>query len=163
MTKQSHMLPVNYYFNLDFHSIYFFFVLFFVPKVDGHFIYLQIEGSINSGMQSKFTSNIINPDGDICLTFWYHMYVQNPDTLRVYTESGNTTQLRWSQNGSHLNQWNFASFTITKSEPYRIIFEGVRGSSGYWSVVAIDDISLLDRSCSGKKINQKDILEAVPF
>ncbi|XP_071133033.1 uncharacterized protein [Mytilus edulis] len=75
------------------------------------------------------------------------MYKIEPDTLRVYTESENTTQLRWSQNGSNLNQWNFASFTISISEPYRIIFEGVRGS-GYWSVLAIDDISLLERSCS---------------
>ncbi|VDH95571.1 Hypothetical predicted protein [Mytilus galloprovincialis] len=77
------------------------------------------------------------------------MHRQNPDTLRVYTESGNTTELRWSQNGSNLGQWNFASFTIiSKSEAYRIIFEGDRGT-GYWSVIALDDILLLERSCSG--------------
>lgn len=104
-------------------------------------------------MTSKFTSTIINPDGDVCLTFWYHIYKSNPDTLRVYIESGNTTQLLWSQNGHNLNQWNFANLTVSNSEPYMIIFEGVRGT-GYWSVIALDDISLLERSCSGKNDNQ---------
>ncbi|XP_076075808.1 MAM and LDL-receptor class A domain-containing protein 1-like [Mytilus galloprovincialis] len=116
--------------------------------VDGHYIYLQVKGPVNSDMKSKFTSIIIKPDGDICLTFWYHMYKIDPDTLRVYTESGNTTQLRWSQNETTSNHWKFANLTISESEPYRIIFEGVR-ANGFWSVIALDDISLLERSCSG--------------
>ncbi|CAG2190855.1 unnamed protein product [Mytilus edulis] len=72
----------------------------------------------------------------------------HPDTLRVYIQSRNTTQLRWSQNETTSRQWKFAYLTISESEPYRIIFEGVR-RNGFWSVIAIDDISLLDRSCSG--------------
>ncbi|CAG2190856.1 unnamed protein product [Mytilus edulis] len=119
-----------------------------IGTVDGHYIYLQVKDFGMSGMKSKFTSTIINPDGDICLNFWYHMYRLSPDTLRVYTESGNSTKMHWSQNGNSLNHWNLASFTISESDPYRIIFEGVRGP-GYWSVIALDDISLHERPCSG--------------
>ncbi|CAC5403043.1 unnamed protein product [Mytilus coruscus] len=88
-----------------------------IGTVDGHYMYL--EGlDIPAGMKSKLTSTIINPDGDICFTFWYHM---NREEI----------------------------------EPYRIIFEGVRGN-GYFNGIALDDISLLESSCSGLiKTSQK--------
>ncbi|VDI67737.1 Hypothetical predicted protein [Mytilus galloprovincialis] len=60
---------------------------------------------------------------------------------------GNTAKMHWSQSKNN-NRWTFANFTISRSEPYRIIFEGVSGN-GYWSHLAFDDISLLQRSCSG--------------
>ncbi|VDI26143.1 Hypothetical predicted protein [Mytilus galloprovincialis] len=68
--------------------------------------------------------------------------------LRVYTESGNTTHSHWSHSGNFKDAWKYANFTISKSEPYRIIFKGDSGT-GYLSHIALDDISLHERSCSG--------------
>ncbi|XP_052068042.1 MAM and LDL-receptor class A domain-containing protein 1-like isoform X2 [Mytilus californianus] len=124
-----------------------------IGTVDGHYMYLE-GPNISEGMKSKLTSTIINPDGDICFTFWYHMNREEIGTLSVYTESRNTTQMHWSQSGKN-STWIFANFTISKSEPYRIIFEGVRGN-GYFGGIALDDISLLESSCSGLiKTSQK--------
>lgn len=96
------------------------------------------------------TSTIINPDGDICVTFWYYIDRENVGPLSVYIESGNTTHIHWSQFGNFQHTWTYANFTISKSEPYKIIFKGFHGT-GYWSHIALDDISLHERSCSGKK------------
>ncbi|VDI39129.1 Hypothetical predicted protein, partial [Mytilus galloprovincialis] len=119
---------------------------------DGHYIYLE---SVNIyDIKSYLTSNIINPDGDICFTFWYYMKNYDISPLSVYTKSGNTIQMHWSQSVNN-STWTFASITISRSEPYRIIFEGTSGF-GYWSHIAVDDISLLERSCSGLiKTSQK--------
>ncbi|CAC5399333.1 unnamed protein product [Mytilus coruscus] len=124
-----------------------------IGTVNGHYMYF--DGlDIPEGMKSKLSSTIINPDGDICFTFWYHMNREEIGTLSVYTESRNTIQMHWSQSGKK-STWTFANFTISKSEPFRIIFEGVRGI-GFWGGIGLDDISLIESSCSGLiKTSQK--------
>ncbi|VDI29786.1 Hypothetical predicted protein, partial [Mytilus galloprovincialis] len=104
--------------------------------------------NLPASSKSELTSTIINPDGDICVTFWYNIDRENVGPLSVYIESGNTTHIHWSQFGNFQHTWKYVNFTISKSEPYRIIFKGVHGS-GYWSRIALDDISLHERSCSG--------------
>ncbi|CAG2236369.1 unnamed protein product [Mytilus edulis] len=76
------------------------------------------------------------------------MYGTDIGTLSVYTESNNTTQMHWSQSGNQGKSWQFASFDISKSEPFRIVFEGIRGDD-VRSDISLDDILLLQRSCSG--------------
>ncbi|CAC5410020.1 unnamed protein product [Mytilus coruscus] len=85
---------------------------------------------------------------DVCFTFWYHMYGDNMGTLNVYTKSRNITRKHWSQSGNQGNSWNFANFDIASSEPYTIIFEGISGEH-FESDIALDDIIVLQRSCSG--------------
>ncbi|CAC5355495.1 unnamed protein product [Mytilus coruscus] len=116
---------------------------------EGHYIYIKDSGfNIPKDARSKLISTTINPGSDICLTFWYHMNGENIGILNVYTESGNIIQQHWSQSGNKESKWTFAEYTISKSGPYRIIFEGVRGD-GFSSYIALDDISLLESSCSG--------------
>ncbi|VDI23995.1 Hypothetical predicted protein, partial [Mytilus galloprovincialis] len=113
----------------------------------GHYIYL--EGyNITKGEKSNLTSNIITTVDGVCFTFWYHMYGSGMGTLNVYTESKNITKRRWSQTGNQKNLWKFVNLDISNSEPYRIIFEGVRGNS-HKSDIALDDILLLQHKCSG--------------
>lgn len=78
------------------------------------------------------------------------MYGKDIGHLNVYTKSKKITIKQWSQDGNQRNAWTFANFTISKTEPFRIIFEGIRGD-GSESDIALDDISLTDGSCSGKK------------
>ncbi|CAC5389543.1 unnamed protein product [Mytilus coruscus] len=118
---------------------------------DGHFI--RLKGSnpnIPEGMKSNLTSSTISPGGNVCFTFWYYMYEESAGTLNVYIESGNITKKHWSQSATLANSWKFANLDISKAKPYRIIFEGIRGD-GYWSEIALDDILLLQRSCSDKR------------
>ncbi|CAG2236368.1 unnamed protein product [Mytilus edulis] len=98
-------------------------------SANGHYIYL-VPTSLNLtqvGIKSNLTSRTIHPGGDLCFTFWYHMYGETIGTLSVYTESNNTLELHWSQSGNKVNSWQFANFDISNSETYRIIFEGVSG------------------------------------
>ncbi|CAC5426136.1 unnamed protein product [Mytilus coruscus] len=113
----------------------------------GHYIYLEAT-AVQKGATSKLTSNTINTVDGVCLTFWYHMYGKSMGTLNVYTESGNITTRYWSQSGNQGNSWNFVSFDISSSEPYTITFEGVCGDF-CTSDIALDDIVILQRSCSG--------------
>ncbi|XP_052069169.1 MAM and LDL-receptor class A domain-containing protein 1-like [Mytilus californianus] len=113
----------------------------------GHYIYLASK-DIQTGRKSKLYSTTINPDGHVCLTFWYHMHGNSTGTLNVYIKSGNTNQMQWSQYGNQGNSWQYAYFDISKAEPYVIIFEGVL-KDDYMSYIALDDITLVTRSCSG--------------
>ncbi|CAC5384127.1 unnamed protein product [Mytilus coruscus] len=113
----------------------------------GHYIYLEAT-DVQKGATSKLVSNTTNSVEVVCLTFWYHMYGESMGTLNVYTESGNITTRYWSKSGNQGNSWNFASFNISSSEPYSITFEGVCGDF-YTSDIALDDIFMLQRSCSG--------------
>ncbi|VDI60591.1 Hypothetical predicted protein [Mytilus galloprovincialis] len=116
---------------------------------NGHYIYLNGRGSdIKEGMQSNLTSATIRHGVDVCFTFWYHMFGKDIGRLNVYTKSKKITRRQWSQYGNQRNAWKFANFTISKTEPFRIIFEGTRGD-GSESDIALDDISLIDGSCSG--------------
>lgn len=77
------------------------------------------------------------------------MYGKGSETLNVYIQSGNTTTQYWSESGVEERKWKFVHFDILSLEPYRIIFEGIRGDK-YWSNIALDDIFLHQSSCSGK-------------
>lgn len=86
----------------------------------------------------------------------------NVGPLNVYTESENTTYIHWSQSGNINDTWTFANVTISRSDPYRIIFEGHSGT-GYFSHIALDDISLLRRSCSGKNGDMQNLIRKKIF
>ncbi|XP_052069292.1 uncharacterized protein LOC127708463 [Mytilus californianus] len=114
---------------------------------EGHYIYLEGK-DIPKGVKSNLTSNTINSVDGVCFTFWYHMYGVGMGTLNVYTESEIITKRHWSQSGNQRNLWKFVNLDISNSEPYRIIFEGVRGNF-HTSDIALDDIFLLQHTCSG--------------
>ncbi|CAC5384131.1 unnamed protein product [Mytilus coruscus] len=118
-----------------------------VTNAGGHYIYLEAT-DVQKGATSRLISNTIYPGDDVCFTFWYHMYGDNMGTLNVYTKSRNITTRHWSQSGNQGNLWNFANFDIASSEPYTIIFEGICGDN-FESDIALDDIIILQRSCSG--------------
>ncbi|XP_052068054.1 uncharacterized protein LOC127707514 [Mytilus californianus] len=114
---------------------------------NGHYIYL--EGTDKPiGTKSELTSTTVKLDGTFCFTFWYHMFGKGMGTLNVYIKSGNRSTKYWSQSGSQGDNWKFVKFDILSSKPYSIIFEGIRGDK-FTSDIAIDDISLLQSSCSG--------------
>lgn len=117
-------------------------------KAKGHYIYLEGSG-IDNGTKSEIISTTVNLDGTFCFTFWYHMYGKDMGTLNVYIQSGNTTIKYWSHSGDQGDNWKFVNFNILSLDPYRIIFEGIRGDY-FTSDIALDDIVLLQSSCSGK-------------
>lgn len=126
------------------------FFLLFVTAYGRYIFLVPTDLESQEGVRTNLTSLTISKGSEICFTFWYHMYGDNIGTLNVYTESGNTTEIQWSQSGDQGNSWKFAYFDISIAEPYRIVFEGIRGDNHH-SDISLDDILQLQRSCSGKK------------
>ena len=52
----------------------------------------------------------------------------------------------WSRTGSHGNVWRQVLLTLSSSQPFTLVFEGVRGTS-YRGDIALDDITLGDGKC----------------
>lgn len=52
----------------------------------------------------------------------------------------------WSRTGTHGNQWRKAQLTLSSTQTFTLVFEGIRGNS-YRGDIAIDDITLADGKC----------------
>lgn len=85
----------------------------------------------------------------MCLTFWYSMYGQTINNLKVYYKrSGALGNAVWSKHGTQGPTWKKATVDITGASPLQVVFEASRGVS-YTGDIAIDDISAVAGSCSG--------------
>jgi len=89
--------------------------------------------------------------GGKCVEFFYHMYGVDMGTLRVFVRKGGRVDMTpvWTMSGNQGNSWYRASFTVQTPQPWKIIFEGIRGG-GYTSDAAIDDITIHKNPCPSK-------------
>nr|XP_054770410.1 MAM and LDL-receptor class A domain-containing protein 1-like [Lytechinus pictus] len=113
--------------------------------------YMFIETSIQTlGDEARLWSPTLQVAGGHCIEFYYHMYGSTIGTLNVYiVEPGeNVLQLlpSWSQSSNQGNQWYIDRFLAPTVNDYRIVFEGVAGSS-FTSDIAIDDVRITNGSC----------------
>ena len=84
-----------------------------------------------------------------CFSFWYHMYGSSIGTLNIYTRtSDGATKLLWNLKSNQGNVWKQAEVTLTSKKPFRILIEGIRGSS-YTGDIALDDMYVQDGNCVG--------------
>lgn len=114
--------------------------------------YVYIEGSFprkpsdTARIHSPYVNT--NPSQPKCLSFWYHMYGPHIGQLNIYRYAGGQLNSPvWSKSGSHGNKWLNGQVELTNNNPYKIVFEGVRGSS-YQSDIALDDIQLSNGQCT---------------
>ncbi|XP_035665473.1 MAM and LDL-receptor class A domain-containing protein 1-like [Branchiostoma floridae] len=113
--------------------------------------YMYIE---TSGQQPRDVARLISPvlsTDSKCLEFWYHMYGESTEELRVYQSSTGSSQLGtpiWSLTGDQGDVWYNATVDLAAGSNLYLVFEGVRGSS-FQGDIAIDDISVRTTSCGG--------------
>ncbi|XP_058890165.1 thyroid hormone-induced protein B-like [Acipenser ruthenus] len=114
----------------------------------GHYVY--IEGNLaDTGDVAQLVSPECTATGPHCFRFWYHMYgVARTMALNVYLVENSTPVLMWTETGNKGDRWNSAEVELNISGRFKIILEGVRGND-YRSDVAVDDVSIEFRSCSG--------------
>ncbi|XP_066292880.1 MAM and LDL-receptor class A domain-containing protein 1-like, partial [Branchiostoma lanceolatum] len=89
-----------------------------------------------------------------CLEFWYHMYGDHTEELRVYQSSTGSSQLgtpKWSLAGDQGDAWHNATVGLVAGSNFYVVFEGVRGSS-FEGDIAIDDVSIRTTSCGGATV-----------
>ncbi|XP_070234754.1 apical endosomal glycoprotein isoform X3 [Bos mutus] len=80
-----------------------------------------------------------------CLTFWYHLSLRNPGTLRVHVEEAGRQQvLSVSSRGGAA--WRLGSVDLQAGQAWRVVFEAVAAGVEH-SYVALDDLLLQDGPC----------------
>ncbi|XP_023556002.1 apical endosomal glycoprotein [Octodon degus] len=80
-----------------------------------------------------------------CLTFWYHLSLRSPGTLRVRVEEGRQHQtLSISEHGGPA--WRLGSMDVWAEQAWKVVFEAVAAGVEH-SYVALDDILLQDGPC----------------
>ncbi|XP_006900710.1 PREDICTED: apical endosomal glycoprotein [Elephantulus edwardii] len=80
-----------------------------------------------------------------CLTFWYHLSLQNPGTLRVHVEEGARRQVL-SVGGHGGAAWHLGSVDVQAERAWRVVFEAEASGTEH-AYIAVDDLFLKDGPC----------------
>ena len=93
----------------------------------GHYMYIETSGA----RRPNDTARLISPQyhlqgtGSQCVTFWYHMYGIDTNTLNVYAAPGGSPNSRgqpvWSRSFNQGNAWRKGQATISPSGDYQVI------------------------------------------
>ena len=92
----------------------------------GHYMYIETSAPVRPGQKARLLSQLVNPSGSTCISFYYHMYGRNIANLNVYVKeqsSSGTSSLGqpiWKRNGNQQNKWIVGQFTITPSQSFRV-------------------------------------------
>jgi hypothetical protein len=118
--------------------------------LDGGF-YMYAEAShIPPNCVAWLLSGLIIPSRIQCLTFWYHMYGENINTLSVYQGVDTTLTKIWTTYGDKGKKWNYQILNLKQDiGQYKIAFQASRGY-GSKGDIALDDIVIANRQCYGK-------------
>ncbi|XP_011451638.3 uncharacterized protein [Magallana gigas] len=117
----------------------------------GFFMYLESSDHQKKEKGVLVSSDFTNSVEPECLTFWYHMYGRDTDSLTVILQGASNSTL-WNKYGDQGNDWQRAVVEIpTSPTRHKIILEFTQGVS-YHGDIAIDDIIVLHGPC--KKFNK---------
>ncbi|KAL5006371.1 hypothetical protein ScPMuIL_015177 [Solemya velum] len=123
------------------------------PEVDhttnsdrGFYMYITAAGH-HKGQRSFFYSPFLQPTSASCLTFWYFMFGDNVEALRVYQPTPHRTISLWNITGNQGFGWKQASINIQSTVEFQLTFDGEVGN-GFLSDIAIDDISYTQGACA---------------
>eukprot|EP00794_Sanderia_malayensis_P017044 gene17044-18759_t len=118
----------------------------------GYYMYIETSGWQRPGYKAWFMSQqypSASRTNGKCLQFWYHMYGSSIGSLNVYIQTGSSlpSTAAWSRTSNQGNQWLIGQLSITTTNNYKVVIEGVRGRS-FTGDIAIDDIKMLDGLCN---------------
>lgn len=123
----------------------------------GHYVYMDSPGYMLGETATLLAPPQIYPSGSYCLRFWFHMFGDDVNSLRVYVreiEGGSTqTPGDWGQPlllrvGNQGDAWieGGLEFTSNGRTPQQLVFEALAGYSEK-ADIALDDIRLTQGHC----------------
>ncbi|KAK7896128.1 hypothetical protein WMY93_021453 [Mugilogobius chulae] len=113
----------------------------------GHFLFLPSSDRTAANQNAWLLSPHLPPTKGTCLKFWAYVSHQEAGELKVWlrSEDKNTALLSVSGNWAF---WSPFRHNITSTQEYQIVFEGLKGSTGF---LALDDIEYtVGVDCNGK-------------
>ncbi|XP_078334103.1 MAM and LDL-receptor class A domain-containing protein 1-like [Crassostrea virginica] len=115
----------------------------------GLYAYIETSAPRRRGQKAQLLSASQAPTGisGKCFKFWYHMYGRTVGTLNVYVSKNvSSSNLLWTLSGNQGNQWKPAQLSVTSTQSFNLIIEGIVGGSIYGDI-AIDDLSFSNGAC----------------
>lgn len=96
-------------------------IIFFAEY--GQYVYLEVSYK-RPNQVARLISATIPATGDTggkCLTFWYHMYGPDVNTLNVYVLlGGHTGKPLWSRSGTQGNKWIKGQVTLVGRQRFQV-------------------------------------------
>lgn len=86
----------------------------------GYYMYLETSSPRKVNDTARLISKRLSPTKDAGLSFWYHMYGQNVDTLRVLLKKGVNETIIWSKQGNQSNQWIAQNLTFESQDYFQV-------------------------------------------
>ncbi|KAM7093121.1 apical endosomal glycoprotein [Molossus nigricans] len=118
-----------------------------METAQGHYMIVDTSPqALPRGHMASLTSEEHRPlTQPACLTFWYHLSLQNPGTLQVHVEEAERRQvLSVSDHGGLA--WRLGSVDVQAQRAWRVVFEAVAAGVEH-SYMALDDLLLQDGPC----------------
>ena len=91
----------------------------------GTYAYIETSFPRNYNDTARLISALIpkNSRPGTCISFWYHMYGPDINTLSVYTKSGGSLGSPiWKRTGSQGNKWKYAQVFVRSLLDYQVGF-----------------------------------------
>ncbi|XP_050961124.1 MAM and LDL-receptor class A domain-containing protein 2 isoform X2 [Labeo rohita] len=118
----------------------------FAPEVDhttntamGH--YMAFETNARVDKIAHLESEVMEPESQGCLEFWYYMNMWSSDKLKlsVYVNESGSLRCLWNRTGNQNNVWHNLTIDYKSTERHQIVFEAMhRYLDG--GVIGLDDI-----------------------
>ncbi|XP_072038886.1 MAM and LDL-receptor class A domain-containing protein 1-like [Amphiura filiformis] len=118
----------------------------------GFYMNFDCDWSLRFDYRAQLATPYISPNTEHqCMYFYYYMYGRGVDILNLYLVSYGytlTNDPQMSLFGNKGAKWNRGTLDLPlSSQPYRVIFEAIRGQRGYSCDIAIDDVVFLHGAC----------------
>lgn len=98
-------------------------LVFSVVTGQGFYIYIEASWPRRRNDTAKLISAQVpatTGSNGKCLSFWYHMYGADINTLGVYVRTGSHDTLLWSKRGTRGDKWIKALVTVTSRSPFKV-------------------------------------------
>uniref|UniRef100_A0A7N9AX82 Neuropilin n=1 Tax=Mastacembelus armatus TaxID=205130 RepID=A0A7N9AX82_9TELE len=130
----------------------------------GNFIYLQLTDTDTSSKTAEDVDEevkvarlasqpIMEPDADLCMSFWYHMFGEHTGALHIkQRKEAEGGQILWTVSGRQGKRWREGRVLLPHSSvTYQVVVEGVadRRSTGH---IAVDNIQIMDGLGNGSSV-----------
>lgn len=96
---------------------------FSVPIVNGTYAYIESSFPRQQNDTARLISAVIprNTRPGTCVSFWYHMYGPDIDTLSVYTKTGGSLgSAVWQKKGNQADMWKNGQVFLRMALDYQV-------------------------------------------
>ena len=94
-----------------------------LPAANGTYAYIEASLPRNVNDTARLISALLPPNSrpGVCLSFWYHMYGPDIDTLSVYAKVGSSLgSAIWKRTGNQANKWKYGQVFIRMALSYQV-------------------------------------------